>query len=198
MPTPGPTQTGHARLEVILGCMFSGKSTELVRRLREAAGSGLAVVALKPVLDTRYAAAALATHTGDHFPARAISSAADLAPAAAGFDVIGLDEAHFFGSALAEPCVGLVRAGRRVIIAGVPLDHFGRPFDPFPALACHADEVVKLSAPCGVCGHPAVHSQRLASVPAAGRIVVGGAESYQPRCRACFVPSVPEDCVGGA
>jgi thymidine kinase len=98
-----------------------------------------------------------------------------------------IDEAHFFGAALTPVCIELIRRGVRVIVAGVERDHLGRPFEPFPSLLCEADEVVKLSGRCAVCGGPSVHSQRLIASDA--HIVVGGAESYQPRCRACFNPA---------
>jgi thymidine kinase len=100
--------------------------------------------------------------------------------------VVGIDEAHFFGAALIAPVMALVNSGVRVIVCGVERDHKGRPFDPFPTLLCEADHVLKMSGPCAVCGRPAIHSQRMTSSDAP--IVVGGAEMYQARCRACFKP----------
>jgi len=164
--------------------MFSGKTTELIARLSHAAGSGARVLALKPLRDNRYAHGELVTHAGLRFAAAPVASALDIPVSATGFQVVGIDEAHFFGPSLITPCIDLVNRGARVIIAGVERDHNGRPFEPFPTLLCEADEVLKLGGPCARCGAPAVHSQRMTGSDEA--IVVGGADMYQPRCRACF------------
>jgi thymidine kinase len=103
-------------------------------------------------------------------------------------DVLAIDEIHFFGAALTPIVHQLIGLNKRIILAGVERDHRGRPFEPFPALLCEADEVVKLSGTCAVCGGPSVHSQRMISDDS--DIVVGGAEMYQPRCRACFKPGI--------
>lgn len=174
------------RLEVICGPMFAGKTTELVRRLLDAQRRGERVVAIKPARDTRYSVLEIATHTGETFPATPVVDAAGVLPAAQHAGVLAIDEAHFFGAKLIPACQELIRRGVRVVIAGIERDHLGRPFEPFPALLCEADEVVKLSGTCAICGGPSVHSQRMFASDAA--IVVGGAESYQPRCRACFNP----------
>lgn len=170
------------RLEVICGPMFSGKTAELIRRLSHAPGA----VAIKPAQDTRYHDDALATHDGRRLAAVAVANAGEIARAARDAPTVGIDEAHFFGAGLVAVCDGLVLLGRRVIVAGVELDHRGLPFEPFPTLLCQADEVVKLTAPCAVCGRPAVQSQRMIDDP--GRVVVGGAGMYEARCRACFRP----------
>lgn len=177
------------RLEIICGPMFAGKSTELIRRLREGERGGLMVVGFKPVSDTRSGEAAIRTHPGDVLEARPLGGALQLIeslPRGVEVDrlVIGVDEGHFFGAALVEPVRLLLSRGARVIVAGVERDHRGLPFEPFPALLCEADEVVKLTSVCAVCGGAAVHSQRMVASDAA--IVVGGAESYQARCRGCF------------
>ena len=182
-PSPSPST---ARLEAICGPMFSGKSTELIRRLQRAAAAGQATLAFKPSHDTRYHAEAISTHTGAKLPAGAVESAAEILSHAANAHTIGIDEAHFFGTSLIEPIRALLARGTRVIVAGLERDHRGRHFEPFPWLLCEADEVVKLAGPCAVCGKPALHSQRLVDSP--DRIVVGGAEAYQPRCRECFQP----------
>lgn len=176
------------RLEVICGPMFSGKTTALIRRLQTAADSGSRTRALKPAQDTRYAGAApaLSTHAGEALGATAVASAAQVVKAAGPADIVGIDEAHFFGAALVKPVLALLGAGRRVIVAGLERDHRGRPFHPLPALLVEADEVLKLTCPCAQCGRPAVHSQRMSASRA--RIAVGGAGEYQPRCRACFTP----------
>ncbi len=172
------------RLEVIYGCMFAGKTTELIRRLVAARQAGRTVVAVKPRVDTRSGAARLATHTGESLDALDVQSSEAIPDVA---EVIGIDEAHFFGEPLAQVCRRLVGSGRRVIVAGVHLDHKGRPFAPFPTLLAAADEAVQLFAPCAACGKPAIHSHR--KVSGEGRIVVGGAELYEPRCEGCFAPS---------
>ncbi len=166
--------------------MFSGKSTELIRRLQAAAAAGQSTLAFKPSHDTRYHAEAIATHNGATLPAGAVETAAGILTHAADARTIGIDEAHFFGIALIDPIRALLARGVRVIVAGLERDHRGHHFEPFPWLLCEADEVVKLAAPCSVCGQPALHSQRLVDSP--DRIVVGGAEAYQPRCRDCFQP----------
>lgn len=176
------------RLEVICGPMFAGKTTELVRRLLDARRRGEAVIALKPTRDTRYRALEIATHTGETFPATPVVDAAAVLPAIPNATVIAIDEIHFFGTDLIPVCQELIRRGIRVIVAGVERDHMGRPFEPFPAMLCEADEVIKLSGTCAVCGGRSIHSQRMFASDAA--IVVGGAESYQPRCRACFDPEL--------
>ncbi|MBL8764357.1 MAG: thymidine kinase [Phycisphaerae bacterium] len=189
--TPNGSEPG--RLEVICGCMFAGKTTELIARLGAAKRAGQTVTAISPRSDTRSGDLGLCTHDGIEFGATRVQGVTDLLLAVGtpcGPSVIGIDEGHFFGAGLTQACLILVNAGRRVIVAGVHLDASGRPFEPFDALACHADRVDKLFAPCAVCGRPAVHSHRKSGDPAA-RLVVGGAERYEPRCRSCFpVPGI--------
>ena len=138
----------HGRLEVICGPMFAGKTTELVRRLRDAQGRGERVVAIKPSRDTRYRTTEISTHTGETFAATQVADAEGILGAAGNAQVVAIDELHFFGAAASPVCVDFVRRGVRVIVAGVERDHLGRPFEPFPApISCEADEVVKLSGP---------------------------------------------------
>lgn len=177
----------HARLTVICGPMFAGKTTELIRQLDAAAHAGRKVFAFKPASDTRYGQGCLATHAGGRFPARGIADEIDGVLLEMGEGALaGIDEAHFFGTAIIEPVREALGRGVSFILAGVERDHRGRPFEPFPTLLCEADEVIKLHAACAVCGGPAVHSQRM--IPGDAAIVVGGAESYQARCRNCFRP----------
>jgi thymidine kinase len=181
--------TAPGRLEVICGPMFAGKTTALIARLSAARAAGLEAVALKPALDTRYAHAAITTHTGERLPALAAACADEvmnlLGDAGVG-GVVGIDEAHFFGAALVAPVRALLLRGVRVIVAGVERDHRGEPFEPFPALLVEADEVVKLHAVCARCGGPAVHSQRMFASNA--RVAVGGPGDYEARCQRCFEP----------
>lgn len=170
-------------LLAICGPMFSGKTTALIAHLAQHPGA----LAIKPAIDLRYAAAEIVSHTGQRIPAHAVSIAAEIEPLARDAAVIGIDEVHFFGRDLTPICRRLLLVGKSVVLAGLERDHHGEPFEPFPTLLCEADEVVKLNSPCAVCGRPAIHSQRMVQTP--GRIVIGGAESYQPRCRECFQPA---------
>lgn len=174
------------RLEVITGSMFSGKTERLIARLRAAQTAGRRVGAIKHNIDDRYDPNALITHTEDRFPAVRVGSAVEIEPAAREWDVVGIDEGHFWGTALVDAVERLVRSGRRVIVVTIQFDAWGRPFPPTPQLDEMADEVVHLYAPCRVCGRPARFSQRM--VPVHSNVMVGGAEAYEPRCRKCFVP----------
>ena len=178
--------------------MFAGKSTRLLARCSELLAQGLTVRAFKPVTDVRYDGARhIVTHDGARLDATPISHPDELLACDA--DAIIVDEIHFFGEALVSPCMTLVSKGRTIVVAGVDRDHRGQPFAPFPTLLCEADRVDKLHARCARCGSPAVHSQRLVNDDA--RIVVGGAEAYEARCRGCFNPprgiALPGDGVGG-
>ncbi|MBX3357283.1 MAG: hypothetical protein KF745_02530 [Phycisphaeraceae bacterium] len=182
MPPPAPS----GRLEVIAGCMFSGKTTELIRRVASAVADGRRTVIIKPAADTR-SGGHIRSHTGQSIPAVEVPDAIAVMAACEGADVVVIDEAHFFGPALTPVCCRLRSAGVRIIVAGVVRDHFGDPFEPIAGLAPLADEYTTLTAPCSSCGSPAIHSQRL--INAAKRIAVGGAESYEARCDRCFVPT---------
>ena len=174
------------RLELIYGCMFSGKTTELIRRLGAARQTGAEVVAIKPRRDTRYARDRIVTHVGDSFDATVIDQPEEVVSAAGGREVVGIDEAHFFDSRLADACRQLVELGRRVIVAMVDLDHRGRPFPAFPPLLALADEATRRTARCARCGQVAEFSQRL--IDSDEPIVVGASESYEARCPSCFRP----------
>lgn len=166
--------------------MFAGKSTRLLARCAELAAAGVAVQAFKPASDDRYDGARhIVTHDGRRLEASPIAHASLILQSRGAAVVV--DEIHFFGDALVEPCMELLRGGRLVIVAGVDRDHRGRPFAPFPDLLCEADRVDKLHARCARCGGQACHSQRL--VESDARIVVGGPEAYEPRCRSCFRPA---------
>lgn len=183
------------RLEVIRGCMFSGKTTELIRRVELARSAGASVLVFKPAGDTRSGANAVRTHAGRTLDAIDAAEAAEVVgrcekamagrPAAAAW-VVAIDEAHFFGGPLTGACREMLERHSRVIVAGLDRDHRGGPFDPLPALMELADEVVTLHAPCAVCGAPAIHSQRM--FESSSRIAVGGAGGYEARCARCFVP----------
>lgn len=173
------------RIEVICGCMFAGKTARLIGLLRAAEAGGRRVIAFKHALDTRYAGAALATHDGLRFPAGVVAGTVELRMGLGACDVIGIDEGQFFGSALVEVCDEQMRLGRRVIVAGIDNDAWGRPFAPFPRLKELAAEVTHLTVPCTRCGAPSPYTQRI--TPIVGGSMVGGPGEYEPRCGRCFV-----------
>jgi thymidine kinase len=178
------------RLEVITGPMFSGKSEELIRRLKRAQIARLRVSSFKPEIDLRYQPEAIASHSAQTLDAQAVRDVERLRdalfPALETTDVIGIDEAQFFDDSLVGLAMELVYAGKRVVLAGLDTTFAGEPFAPIPALMAIADEVVKLSAVCMLCGAPAIHTQRLGSNQEL--VVVGAAGVYEARCRACFRP----------
>jgi thymidine kinase len=178
-------------LDLISGCMFSGKTQELIRRLDQARYAGSTIQAFKPALDDRYAIAAVASHREIRFPAIAVPDVAALAEQVRDDTrVIGIDEAQFFGHEIVELAEELANRGRHVIVAGLDLDFLARPFGPMPLLAAYADRLTKLQASCqypGCGSHQASRTQRLLDgvpAPADGPLVViGGAATYQARCR---------------
>jgi thymidine kinase len=187
----GPTS--QPRLEVICGCMFSGKSEELIRRLARADIARQRVVAVKPAIDERYELTAIASHGGRRWPCVAVGGSDEILRVAAQHepDVLGIEEAQFFDAGIEGVVRELVDRGIRVVCAGLDLDALGRPFGPMPALVCEAELVTKLHAVCVVCGDDASRSQLLvdgAPVPwqEGPLIEVGGAEAYEARCRSCF------------
>ncbi len=177
-------QTG--RIDVICGCMFSGKTTALIARLSDLRRRGMRVLAAKHTLDRRYDAWQLASHDGRHLPCRAVRTADELSAAAEGCDVVGCDEAQFFGLRLVEVCAALRARGAHVVAVGIDHDAWGRPFPPLPQLQAIADTVSVLTTPCRVCGAAARFSQRL--TPVEDVAMVGGDGEYEPRCRAHFTP----------
>lgn len=170
--------------------MFAGKTTMLLRRVAEARAAGMVVQVVRPALDHRSAADTIETHGGERMRAVSVASAHEVIGTVRKAQIVVIDEAHFFGRALAEVCDALLAEDVSVIAAGVDIDHFGRPFEPFPALFAMAHAVHRLQGTCARCGQPSTHTQRL--VPGGAHIVVGGAEAYEPRCAACFVPSVAD------
>jgi len=173
------------RIEVVVGCMFSGKTEELIRRLRRSLYAKQRVVAVKPVIDNRYTAEDLATHAGYTLKAFPVKNADEILKRTADAEVVGIDEAQFI-EGLSEAVQDLARAGKRVIVSGLDLDYRGVPFGPIPYLMAVADRVEKLTAICMVCGGDATRSQRI--VDSEEQIVIGGENVYEPRCRVHWSP----------
>lgn len=173
-------------IEVICGSMFSGKTEELIRRLRRAQIARQQVEIFKPALDDRYSGEEVVSHDERVILSTPVDTADQILLLQSDADVIGIDEAQFFGPALVEVCQLLARQGRRVVVAGLDQDYLGEPFEPIPQLMAVAEYVTKLHAICVRCGAPANHSQRI--TPSAERVVVGAKNTYEPRCRRCFAP----------
>ena len=188
-----PPQRG-GWLEVICGPMFSGKSEEMIRRLRRAEIAGQRVVIFKPQIDDRYDAADVVSHAGIRMRAVPVGCVAELVEHARGFEVVGIDEAQFFEHEIVGAALALADGGARVIAAGLDQDFRRLPFGPMPALLSHAEFVDKLQAVCHRCGGPATTTQRLVDgrpAPYSGEtVVVGAAEQYEARCRGCHEPGV--------
>ena len=178
--------TGQAGwIEVVCGPMFSGKSEELIRRLRRARIARKRVQVFKPVLDGRYSTTEIVSHSDQRLPSEVVSTALEIMEKVDGrTQVIGVDEANFFGQELVEIVTRLADNGKQVIVAGLDTDYLGRPFPPVPDLLCLAESITKTLAICMRCGHPAKHTQRL--VESSDLIVVGAAGLYEARCRRCF------------
>jgi thymidine kinase len=182
---PSPHRTGW--IEVVCGSMFSGKTEELLRRLRRAHFARQRTILFKPRVDNRYDEVKVVSHEGVNADAVPVGSASEIAryitPDTA---VVGIDEAQFFDDRVVATAEALASGGIRVVAAGLDQDWKGVPFGPMPALMAIAEYVTKLHAVCTRCGAAATRSQRL--VAAEGQLFVGGAAEYEARCRACFVP----------
>jgi thymidine kinase len=174
-------------IEVITGSMFSGKSEELIRRLRRAQIARQQVQIFKPQVDNRYSDDHITSHSEMRIPSENVaSSKALLERVRPETDVVGIDEGQFFDADLPAVCSRLADQGKRVIVAGLDQDYLGKPFEPMPQLLAIAEYITKTLAICMVCGAPANHTQRL--VARSERVVVGGEGTYEARCRKCFDP----------
>ncbi|MBM4429280.1 MAG: thymidine kinase [Chloroflexi bacterium] len=177
-------------IEVICGSMFSGKTEELIRRVKRATIAKQKVQVFKPSVDTRYVHEKVTSHSGVHFRATPVAQARDILQGLdADTEVVAVDEAQFFDWGIAEVCEELANRGLRVIVAGLDMDFRGEPFGPMPLLLAQAEQVDKLQAICQQCGAPASRTQRLINgQPAAYDdpvILVGAEEVYEARCRLC-------------
>ncbi len=176
-------------IEVVCGPMFSGKSEELIRRLRRAEIARQRVQIFKPAIDQRYAEDQIISHSDLKIRSECVKDWQELEKKLDHrTEVIGIDEAQFLGEGLVDLVVRLADMGKRVIVAGLDTDYLGRPFPPMPELLAVADEIVKMLAICMQCGNPAKHTQRL--VQSEELVVVGGGGTYEARCRRCFEPNL--------
>ena len=188
-PEAGGRSPGRGWIEVICGSMFSGKSEELIRRLRRAEIAHQHVQVFKPRIDDRFDDDHIVSHSRQRLPSQRVTTSAELyAAVEPETRVVGIDEAQFYDDGLIEVCQKLAGEGRRVIVAGLDQDYLGRPFEPIPQLLALAEYITKTLAICVKCGAPANHSQRL--IASGERVVVGAEDVYEARCRACFDPDL--------
>jgi thymidine kinase len=181
-----PNMSGEKRgwIEVICGSMFSGKTEELIRRLKRAKIANLKVEIFKPAMDTRYHEQDIVSHDENAIQSTPIDNSQTILLLASDVDVIGVDEAQFFDDQLPEVCDQLALRGIRVIIAGLDMDYKGKPFGQMPYLLAKADYITKLHAICVKCGNIANYSFRKKPLP--GQILLGEKDIYEPRCRHCY------------
>jgi thymidine kinase len=183
-PSPKP-----GWLEVITGSMFSGKSEELIRRLRRAQIARQKVQIFKPAIDDRFSTDEIVSHSEMKIASVNVSSSRELlSRVQPDTEVVGIDEGQFFDAELPAVCNTLAAQGKRVIVAGLDQDYLGKPFEPMPQLLAIAEYITKTLAICMVCGNPANHTQRL--VASGDRVLLGASGTYEARCRACFDPTL--------
>jgi len=171
-------------IEVICGSMFSGKTEELIRRLRRAQIARLKVEIFKPRTDNRFHETDVVSHDANSIPSTPVDNSSAILLLGSDVQVVGIDEAQFFDEELPNVCNILANRGVRVIVAGLDMDFKGKPFGPMPALMAIAESVTKVHAVCVKCGNPALYSYRLVSN--ADTVLLGEKESYEPRCRVCY------------
>lgn len=184
-PHATPKDTGW--IEVICGCMFSGKTEELIRRLKRAEIAKMNVKIFKPMIDNRYSLNEIVSHSEKSMPSELVENANEILEKAKDAQIVGIDEAQFFNEDLIKVCEQLANDGKRVIVAGLDQDYQGIPFDPIPQLLGIAEYITKTLAICVECGNPANRTQR--KVASSERVLVGAADSYEARCRKChYIP----------
>ena len=184
-PHSMPKETGW--IEVIAGCMFSGKTEELIRRLRRAQIAKQNVKIFKPKIDVRYSEKSIVSHSEQSLPSLLVSDASEILSLSEDAQVVGIDEAQFFSQELVPVCNQLANNGKRVIVAGLDQDYKGIPFEPMPQLLAVAEYITKTLAICMACGNPADKTQRKTS--SGERVIVGAADIYEARCRKChYIP----------
>ena len=173
-------------VEVICGSMFSGKTEELIRRLRRAQIARQKVEIFKPKIDTRFSEDHIVSHNEDKIPSIVVENAKEIFEIALEAQVIGIDEVQFFGKDIVQVCQKLANMGKRVIVAGLDQDYRGEPFEPIPQLLALAEYITKAHAICVICGNPANHTYRTSE--STEKVVIGANDIYEARCRTCFVP----------
>lgn len=185
-----PNIRGERRgwIEVICGSMFSGKTEELIRRLKRVKIANLKVEIFKPALDTRFDEVRIISHDTNEIHSTPIDNSQKILLLAQDVDVIGIDEAQFFDSELPNVCDQLAYRGMRVIVAGLDMDFTGKPFGQMPFIMAKADYVTKLHAICVKCGHIANYSYR--KIPNEDQVMLGATNAYEPRCRKCYMDKV--------
>ena len=171
-------------IEVVCGSMFSGKTEELIRRLKRARIANQVVKIYKPMIDIRYDKEKVVSHDSNSVDSKPVAKASDILQVGDDVNVVGIDEAQFFDDELPDVCQALALRGIRVILSGLDMDYMGKPFGPMPALLSMAEYITKLHAICSHCGNLATHSYRL--VPAEDKVLLGEKESYEARCRTCY------------
>lgn len=181
----------HGRIEVICGSMFSGKTEELIRRLKRAKFAKQQVEIFKPSIDTRYSDVDVVSHDQNTIQSTPIDSSGSILLLAGENEVIGIDEAQFLDNGLVDVCNQLANRGIRVIIAGLDMDFKGKPFGPMPALCAIADDVTKVHAICVKCGNLAYVSHR--TVENDKRVLLGETQEYEPLCRECYQKAIAEE-----
>jgi len=181
----------HGRIEVICGSMFSGKTEELIRRLRRAEFAKQKVEIFKPAIDTRFSDIEVVSHDRHSIISTPVESSSSILLLSSDIEVVGIDEAQFFDAALVDVCNELADRGVRVIVAGLDMDFKGKPFGPMPALCAIADEVTKVHAICVKCGAVAYVSHRL--VANDKRVMLGEQAEYEPLCRECYRKVINEE-----
>ena len=179
-----PTNSGW--IEVICGGMFSGKTEELLRRIRRAKIAKLSTIIFKPHIDTRYSKNKIVSHNNNSMDSVIVKKTTDILDLGKKYDVLGIDEAQFFDSELTDVCKKLAKNNNRVIVAGLDNDYRGLPFGPMPKIMCESDYLDKLSAICIKCGNPASCTQRITKQ--IEQVVIGETDIYEARCRNCFEP----------
>ena len=178
-------------IEVICGSMFSGKTEELIRRLKRARFARQKVEIFKPAIDTRYDVVRVVSHDETAVDSLPVQSAAEILLHVSDAEVVAIDEAQFFDSDIVEVCSRLANQGIRVVVAGLEMDYEGRPFGPMPALMAIAESVTKVHAVCVHCGNPAQYSHRFSG--SKNLVQLGETESYEPLCRACYLKAIGKE-----
>ena len=178
-------------IEVVCGSMFSGKTEELIRRLRRAQFANQKIAIFKPAIDNRYSDVEVVSHDFHKITSKPIGDASEMLDIAPDVEVVGVDEAQFFGANLVDVCQTLANKGVRVIIAGLDTDYLGKPFGPMPMLMAVAEDVQKVHAICVKCGSLAYVSHR--TVQNDKRVLLGETQEYEPLCRECYQKAIQEE-----